>query len=514
MKTSADIIPVHPPGEVAVRAEPHHLDTFDGRVHVDWDLDRPCTPMGQAAYFIDFLKTSGRFEYLVDGCPLTRSSPNASSNRDVCGTWMLSVLAGHSRYAHVATLRGDPVLPELLGMNKIVSEDALRRALSAMPEETAKAWLERNLEACAEPLLAERYIMDIDSTVKPIYGRQEGAVVGYNPTKPGRPSHVHHTYMIAGLRLVMGVETVAGNAYNSCHAVPGLWALVDRLPAHCKPSLLRGDRSFGTETIMSEAEQREQPYLFKLRLTKNVKRLIHKTAARRGWKDAGHGWQERREALRLDGWSRERDVVILRRRIKGDLAAIEAAPTSRTQMRLSFAEIEDDTAIYEYAVLVTSLKERDIHAVAQLYRDRADCENVFDELKNQWGWGGFTTQDLARCRLTALMVALVFNWWNIYCRLANGDSYLEATSSRPLLLSGVGQRVEHGRQTTLKVTSTHAKAGLAAKMLGEVTAFLRRLANTAEQLTTTERWSRILAHAARAWLGNRPLKSTHLLLPT
>ena len=203
MTTSADITPIHPEGERSVRTEPHHLDTFDGRVHVDWDLERPCTPMGQAAYFIDFLKISGRFEYLVDGCPLTRSSQNASHNRDICGTWMLSVLAGHSRYAHVTTLRGDPVLPELLGMSKIVSENALRHALSTMPEEATKAWLERNLEACVEPLLAERYIMDIDSTVKPIYGRQEGAVVGYNPTKPGRPSHVHHTYMMAGLRLAM-----------------------------------------------------------------------------------------------------------------------------------------------------------------------------------------------------------------------------------------------------------------------------------------------------------------------
>ena len=43
----------------------------------------------------------------------------------------------------------------------------------------------------------------------------------------------------------------------------------------------------------------------------------------------------------------------------------------------------------------------------QLYRDRADCENVFDELKNQWGWGGFTTQDLHRCRLLVGTVALV-----------------------------------------------------------------------------------------------------------
>ena len=28
------------------------------------------------------------------------------------------------------------------------------------------------------------------------------------------------------------------------------------------------------------------------------------------------------------------------------------------------------------------------------YRDRADCENNFDEIKNQWGWGGFTTKQV------------------------------------------------------------------------------------------------------------------------
>jgi hypothetical protein len=33
-------------------------------------------------------------------------------------------------------------------------------------------------------------------------------------------------------------------------------------------------------------------------------------------------------------------------------------------------------------------------AFGQLYRDRGDEENVFDEMKNQWGWGGYTTHDL------------------------------------------------------------------------------------------------------------------------
>jgi hypothetical protein len=28
-------------------------------------------------------------------------------------------------------------------------------------------------------------VLDIDATIKPLYGRQEGAEQGYNPAKPG-----------------------------------------------------------------------------------------------------------------------------------------------------------------------------------------------------------------------------------------------------------------------------------------------------------------------------------------
>ena len=37
-------------------------------------------------------------------------------------------------------------------------------------------------------LLDKPWVLDIDATVKPLYGRQEGAELGYNPAKPGRPS--------------------------------------------------------------------------------------------------------------------------------------------------------------------------------------------------------------------------------------------------------------------------------------------------------------------------------------
>jgi len=71
---------------------------------------------------------------------------------------------------------------------------------------------------------------------------------------------------------------------------------------------------------------------------------------------------------------------------------------------------------YEYVVLVTNL-DYGILALGQVYRDRADAENAFDELKNRWGWCGFTTHDLHRCQLSARAVALIYNWWSLFVRL-------------------------------------------------------------------------------------------------
>ncbi len=53
--------------------------------------------------------------------------------------------------------------------------------------------------------------------VKPLYGHQEGAEIGYNSQKPGRPSHIYHIYMIADLRLVLDVEVQAVLLGVRCH---------------------------------------------------------------------------------------------------------------------------------------------------------------------------------------------------------------------------------------------------------------------------------------------------------
>jgi hypothetical protein len=309
---------------------------------------------------------------------------------------------------------------------------------------------------------------------------------------------------MGGTRLVLDVEVVAGNEHTSKHFAPGLWRLLDRMPRDQWPALLRGDSGFGNEPIMREAEQRGLPYVLKLRLTSNVKRMIERLSSQREWTDVGHGWQAKESLLRLTGWSRQRRIIILRRRVKGNLAV--STNKDKGQQTLSFVEIGANTYVYEYSVLATSLDEK-LVSFGQLYRDRADSENIFDELKNQWGWGGFVTQDLARCQLAARLVALFYNWWNIFVRLVEPNRHMEAITSRPLLLHAIASRARHARQTTIRVASSHAKAIPAAKALRAVASFLRDLTKNAEQLTGLHRWRLILTEAFKKFLQGRPLRS-------
>jgi hypothetical protein len=496
----------HPEGEVekagpVAESENCTVDTYAGKLRIRWDDSAAVTAMGQMPVFIDFLKTSGLWDSFVADCPLRYTSPNAPSQVDVLGTLLMSVLAGQSRYAHITGLRGDGVNPELLGMRKVMSEDSARRAFKQAPPEETLQWLRRHLRQTYEPLLEHAWVMDLDSTVKPLYGKQEKAVKGYNPTKPGRPSHVVHTYLIAKLRLVLGAEVQAGNEAASSHAQPGFWAYFDTLSRASRPIFLRGDIGWGSERMMQEAEQRDQPYLFKIRQSAKIKQLLAGSFAKDQWEPAGQGWEGTWSEVRLAGWTSKRRIIILRRPLREDLVVAKRKGKGRrrkAQMELEMGWVQEGTVLYENAVLVTSMED-EIFTLAQHYRDRGDAENNFDELKNQWGWLGFTTQDHARSEMMTLFVALVYNWWSLFTRLSTPHKHAEAITSRPLLLHAIGRKTSHSNQATLTLTSLHAQANKIQAAMKAVAGFLSHIRLTAEQLKPSARWRLILLAIVRAF---------------
>ena len=133
------------------------------------------------------------------------------------------------------------------------------------------------------------------------------------------------------------------------------------------------------------------------------------------------------------------------------------------------------------------------------------------EPKNHWGWGGFTTRDLKRCRFMARITALVYNWWSLFVRLADPSRHSEAITTRPLLLHAPARQTRHGAQTRITISHPHAEAAWVEGACREIAAFFKTLRRTAEQLTPMQRWCRVLSRALVKYLNGRQLRPPDLL---
>lgn len=506
--------PIHPEGECrilpdrSVSAWP--VDTPGGRFFAEWDDQTPTTREGQLVFFFQFLEAGGRWQHFLERCPLNYVGNRGSGALDVMGTAVLSILSGHWRYAHINSVRGDGVNPPLLGMSKTVSEDTVRRGIGRIDETKGERWLRREIIESVSPALEIPWILDIDTTVKTLFGHQEGAEIGYNPAKPGRPSHTYHSYFVGNLRISLGVDVLSGKESSPSHGMPKLWETLRMLPRERWPTFARADCAYGNDRILKEFEQEALPYLFKMRHTAKVKELVqHCMGVGGAWIDAGDGWEAMESEIALSGWTQTRRVVLVRE-APAQAPVGEQARRRKDHLSLPNATGEGWEAKAmpwsgKIAVLVTSLDPRayPTTAMPRLYRDRADCENGFDELKNQWGWNGYTTRKIASCRIMANLIALIYNWWNLYVRFYDSEHHREAITSRPALMQGVGRQVQSGRQRKVKVGLVHELGDTIAEAVTEVSQGLHEMNSIAEQWSIEQRWLLLLTRLLRPWLGGK-----------
>jgi len=143
-----------------------------------------------------------------------------------------------------------------------------------------------------------------------------------------------------------------------------------------------------------------------------IQNLISLMELQGGWVDCGQGFQGIEGEVSLSGWGRKRRVIIARRLVKKEnLEATKNAKPVLTHYGVSPVESKSP----EYIVLASTI-HYGVDALVCLYRERGGPENPFDELKNQWGWAGFTTQDIDQWQVTARLVAQIYNWWSLYAR--------------------------------------------------------------------------------------------------
>jgi hypothetical protein len=419
------------------------FDTECGKVVVEKSTKK-MTPFGGLVAFASFLSHLGVIERLVKSCPVQRSSPNATPIEDLVIGFILTCVIDGKRFAHIRHIQADEVIAKAFGVKRrIPGEDSIRRFFEQIDSEAGRTWI-CSVNQIIYGFLDDWFVLDWDSTVTIRYGEQEMVEVGYNPTRPGRGSHHPLVCTVAGSRLCLDLSFRSGDSHSAAGWKEMLERLRTALPEGHRPLVNRADVAFCSEEILSYHEAHEDGpyYLFRLKKSARVKEALAGLREEQWQGPATIGVLQVAECtLQLMGWNKPRRVV-LGRRLRSHATPQESGTLF-------------GTCVHEYHAWVTDLDPQQVNAfqVAELYQKRADCENIFDELKNQWGLAGFCSQHSNVTELAARFTLLSYNLWSLFVRFFDPAVHREAKTSRKQVMLIASNMIETARTRILQMAA-------------------------------------------------------------
>ena len=337
--------------------------------------DQKLSPHAGSATFWSFLHGSGWIS-LLEKClphPLPKSNNCLLPLGKALG-FIQGLLCGAKKLTHVAYLRRDPMVPEMLGIKRVASQSALSRFFQGFGSAGANLRCFRPLFAwCLERLPSRRggYALDLDSTrLLHEDGHQEGVAVGY--TRLGTKPCLHPLLaVLSEVRLVAGFWLRPGNSGCANNIESFFLDLWENLPPHLQLRVVRADSGFCLGALLMRWESLRLKFVVAARLSRPLQRLIKKETV---WEATDLVGTEVSELeYREKDWPATARLIVLRHRIQD-------AP-GRRGGKLLF-----DCPGYLYQGLVTNLPriEKPL-SVWREYNGRAACENIIKELAAGYG---------------------------------------------------------------------------------------------------------------------------------
>lgn len=279
--------------------------------------------------------------------------------------------AGLSRLYHYAELEQEPLLCALHRTERLPDLTTLYRDLRRFVSPALANELQGVLAGVVRRALEhqDHVVLDIDAMVNTVYGTQEGAALGPNPHKPGRPSYHPLLARDRVSDVIVHQQLRTGDSATITDLVPFLHRTIDLVRQDGRPRtvLARLDSGFEGETTLKALEWRGVGYVVKMRATAEVAAF----AAGRGdsaWRavalDSEGQLQVSSFVWKRPSWSVPRTVVVLRQR-----------EMERAQGRL-FDELG-----WSYSLFVTD-RDWPAEQVVRFYDKRADVERTVCELRN------------------------------------------------------------------------------------------------------------------------------------
>ena len=155
---------------------------------------RKMTAYGGFALLAAFFQRIGFAEMIESAVPIKECSPNGMGIYAKMIAYVGMVYAGAERFSHLVYLGNKEVLAQVFGVSRLPgAATTLTRMFNKLRNIRVADVLSRNVWTYLSQFIPWNTIREdwltFDSSVIPRYGEQEGALMGYNPVKHGRPSH-------------------------------------------------------------------------------------------------------------------------------------------------------------------------------------------------------------------------------------------------------------------------------------------------------------------------------------
>lgn len=188
------------------------------------------------------------------------------------------VILGLDRLETASFLRSNGTFQYLTGLQSYPDPQSLRRfLLQAAPEfrEQLHRLNDRLLQQFIHcPDRRSRLILDLDSTVVTVFGRQEGAAVGYNPRYRGKRSYDPLLCLEAHSSFLWDAELRRGDAGTWAGSVELLASCFLSVPSGIRELRVRADAGFGYHPVLEMLEARPAQYAVVARMTAPLKRVL------------------------------------------------------------------------------------------------------------------------------------------------------------------------------------------------------------------------------------------------
>ncbi len=353
---------------------------------------------------------------------------------------ILASFVGINRLIKIAAFTYDSLVMALLGLNKGLNKDVISVRLKQLGQAGAIKLQEYLFGLTTNWLTKsqlEHITLDADSTVKTVYGNQQGAEKGFNPHKPGAKSYHPLLAFVSEMKLVINSWFRTGSAYTSngiCEFIRQTQAL---LPSQIRDVFFRADSGFFNGCLFDLLESFNWTYLIKVKL-KNLKQLLE-----------SQSWH-----ILTDN----PNIAICEFTYKGKdwkkPRTLKAIRTVTEWIEVEFMGKKQVVPKYEYACYCSNL-DGDALFLHELYNQRSTSETWIEQVKSQLLAGATITDNfdandilwqlsILAYNLSVMMRYKIKNYWR-----------QEHATFRDWFINIPAKLVQTSRQITMKIYNNY-----------------------------------------------------------